>query len=151
MVLNPTSPIPPCFRKYRRENLVALTPSQHWLFMFPSLQLIAVFQFRFSNFCFRLLSSLKLRCSQHQSRHHSQIHVLYRVIQFRLHHLRVLQLLLQGFHGSRRHLSSQKQGDCTVQNRLRVGLRVAAQQRSHIASRSPHFIPRQSQREIQPA
>jgi hypothetical protein len=32
IALIPTSAIPPCFRKYRRENLNPLTPSQHsWL------------------------------------------------------------------------------------------------------------------------
>jgi hypothetical protein len=29
MALNPTIAIPPCFKKYRRENLIGRTPSQH--------------------------------------------------------------------------------------------------------------------------
>ena len=55
------------------------------------------------------LPSLKLRRAQHESRHDPQIHLLHRIIQFRLHYLRILQLFLERIHGPRRSLASQKQ------------------------------------------
>src|SRR5207244_1446110 len=37
---------------------------------------------------------LKFRRAQHQSRHHSHVHSLHRIVQLRLHNLRILNLLL---------------------------------------------------------
>ena len=54
------------------------------------------------DFDFEVLASspLELRSTQYQTRNHRQINVFHRIVEPGLNDLRVVQLLLQGFHGS---------------------------------------------------
>src|SRR5580700_4838104 len=83
IALNPTIAIPPCFRKYRRENFKGRTPWQHRSLMKTSLLLVLTYRVFFLRLFFRAfdcqLPSLKFRSAQHQARDYSQVHVLHRV------------------------------------------------------------------------
>ena len=63
--------MPPCFRKYRRENFARLAPSQHSSLMVPRFNqsifsIFALRNFHRSISAFNLLASLKFRRAQHQ-------------------------------------------------------------------------------------
>src|SRR2546428_14034259 len=81
MALRPTMAIPPCFKKYLRENLKPRTPSQHSCFISDSSLL------RFLNLNYQLstsLPSLKFRRAQYEPRNHTQIHAFDGIVQPRL-------------------------------------------------------------------
>src|SRR5438552_17987917 len=67
---------------------------------------------------------LKFRRAQHQSRHHSHIHALHRIVQLRLHNLWILNLLFQSLHGSARRFSAEQHSHGTIQRHLRIRRRV---------------------------
>src|SRR5438309_1785370 len=95
---------PPCFKKYRRENLRSLTPSQHLYFMVTS----------------PALASLKFRGAQHQPGDDAQIHLLARIIKLGLQDLRVIELLFECFNRSRARLPAEEYSHRAVERRLGV-------------------------------
>src|SRR6266576_4706349 len=105
MALRPTIATPPCFKKYRRENLRSLTPSQHLYFMATSPALLA---------------SLKFRGAQHQPGDDAQIHLLARIIKLGLQDLRVIELLFERFNRSWARLPAEEYSHRAVERRLGV-------------------------------
>src|SRR5271157_1616267 len=91
------------------------------------------------------LPPLKLGCAEHQSRHHSQIHLFHRIVELRLYDLRIVKLPQQRLHGSGSGLPAQEYSHGPIESRLGVAARIAAQQRGDIAARAAHFVTRQSQ------
>ena len=84
MALRPTMATPPCFKKYRRENLIS-----------DSFLMTTATQHRLRNQNRGWLASLKFWSAQHQSGHYSKVHLFYRIIELGLQDLRTVQLLLQ--------------------------------------------------------
>src|ERR1700730_9276072 len=92
IALNPTIAIPPCFKKYRRENFNARTPSQQRSLISASPSLL---NFQRPLRHARLLP-LKLRRAQHPGGESSQYCELPRIIQLGLHSLRIVELRFEG-------------------------------------------------------
>src|SRR5439155_24085554 len=101
MALRPAIATPPCFKKYRRENLRSLTPSQHLYFMVTS----------------PALASLKFRGAKHQGGVEAQINMLAQIIELGLQDWRVSELLFECLNRIRARLPSEEYSHCRVDRR----------------------------------